>query len=88
MSQAPRRRSAPAFVVSCAFGALGAVLLLTGLLSGSEPLALMGIALATLSLVAALVWRGQLISKWHADRYERSGPPRPDQVRSRSVPPR
>ena len=78
MPDAPRRRSAPAFVASCVFGALGAVFLLTGLLSGREPLVLVATALGSLSLVAALVWRGQLIQQWHARGDERSvSPPAP-----------
>ena len=72
MPSAPRRHSAPAFLTSCVFGAIGAVLLFTGLFSGSEPLVLLATALGGSSLVAALVWRGQLISRWHADRYQRS----------------
>ena len=90
MPETPRRRSAPAFVTSCVFGALGAVLLLTGLFSGREPLVLVATALGSASLVAALVWRGQLIAMWHADRYEQSGSGSPGSgdVRSRSAPPR
>ena len=90
MAQDPPRRAAPAFVASCAFGAVGAVLLLTGLVSGAEALVLVATALGSLSLVSALVWRGQLISKWRADRYGRSGPTAPGgvTVRSRSAPPR
>ncbi len=75
MSDVPGRRSAPAFVTSCVFGVLGAVVLLAGLLAGREPLVVVATALGSLSLVAALVWRGQLIQKWHADRYARSVPP-------------
>ena len=75
---ASRRRSAPAFVTSCVFGTLGAVFLLTGLVSGLEALVLVATALGSLSLVAALVWRGQLIQQWHARGGERSvAPPGP-----------
>ena len=88
MAQPPRRRSAPAFVASCVFGAFGAVLLLTGLFSGSEALVLVATALGGLSLVSALVWRGQLISTWHADRYQASARRPPGGVRPRSAPPR
>lgn len=78
MSDASPSRSAPAFVTSCVFGALGALFLLGGLLAGREPLVLVATAFGSLSLVAALVWRGQLIQKWHADRYARSvSPPAP-----------
>ena len=80
MIDVPRSRSAPAFVTSCVFGMLGAVLLVTGLLADREPLVLVATALGSLSLVSALVWRGQLIQRWHADRYERLSPrpPAPD----------
>ena len=90
MPETRRGRSAPAFVASCAFGALGAVLLVSGLLSGAESLVVVATALGSLSLVSALVWRGQLISKWRADRYERSGssPDGGGPVRSPSAPPR
>ncbi len=88
MSEAPRRRSAPPVVASCVFGALGAVLLLAGLFSDSEPLVLVATGLGSLSLVSALVWRGQLISKWHADRYRASALRPPGGVTSRSAPPR
>lgn len=72
---APARRSAPAFVTSCVFGTLGAIFLLTGLLAGVEPLVLVATGLGALSLIAALVWRGQLIQQWRADRYGRSVSP-------------
>ncbi|MDP8936300.1 MAG: hypothetical protein M3O23_00905 [Actinomycetota bacterium] len=72
MPDAARRRSAPAFVTSCVFGTLGAVFLLTGLLAGSDLLVIVATALGALSLIAALVWRGQLIQQWRADRYRRS----------------
>ena len=76
MSDAPpRRRSAPAFVTSCIFGTLGAAFHLAGLVSGGETLVLIATAMGALSLVAALVWRGQLIQAWHADRYRRSVSP-------------
>ena len=75
-------------MASCGFGALGAVLLLTGLFSGPVALVLIATALGSLSLVSALVWRGQLISKWHADRYQASRTSSPGGLRSRSAPPR
>jgi predicted aspartyl protease len=55
----------PAFVASCAFGALGAVLLLLGLVIGSTPLLILSALMGTLSLISALVWRSQLIDAWH-----------------------
>lgn len=58
------RRSPPALVTSVVFGAIGTVLLLTGLIGGSEPLVLSAVAAGTISLVAVLVWREQLIAAW------------------------
>lgn len=55
----------PAFVASCAFGAVGAVLLLIGLIMRSIPVLVLSGLGGTLSLVAALVWRSQLIAAWH-----------------------
>ncbi|MCA1691505.1 MAG: hypothetical protein ABR540_03350 [Acidimicrobiales bacterium] len=58
----------PAFVMSCAFGVIGAVLLLTGLATGSEPVLITAGAGGALSLVCALVWRSQLIDAWRGAR--------------------
>lgn len=55
----------PAFVASCAFGAVGAVFLLLGLITGSTPLLVLSGLGGTLSLISALVWRSQLIDAWH-----------------------
>lgn len=62
------RRSPPALVTSVVFGAVGAVLLVAGLLAGSEPMVLSAVAAGTVSLVAVLVWREQLIAAWRRDR--------------------
>ncbi len=62
------RSSPPALVTSVVFGAVGALLLLAGLVGGSEPLVLGGVAAGTLSLVAVLVWREQLIAAWRQGR--------------------
>jgi hypothetical protein len=51
-----------------AFGAIGAVLLLAGLVGGREPLLLAAVAAGTLSLVSVLVWREQLIAAWRGDK--------------------
>jgi hypothetical protein len=58
----------PALVTSCLFGAVGGVALVAGLVTGSD--ALLGVAFGggSLSLGAALVWRGQLIEEWHRRR--------------------
>jgi hypothetical protein len=63
MDDRPRRP--PALVVSCAFGVVGAVLLLAGVATGNEPILIGSGLAAALSLVAALVWRSQLIDAWH-----------------------
>jgi len=44
------------------------VLLVAGLVSGSEPLVLSAVAAGTVSLVAVLVWREQLIAAWRTER--------------------
>ncbi|MGH9280320.1 MAG: hypothetical protein ACRD12_19750 [Acidimicrobiales bacterium] len=54
-----------AFVTSCAFGVVGAFLLLIGLITGSTPVLVLSGLGGTLSLVSALVWRHQLIEAWH-----------------------
>jgi hypothetical protein len=58
----------PALVTSCVLGGVGGVALVAGLVTGSD--ALLGVAFAggSLSLGAALVWRGQLIEDWHRRR--------------------
>lgn len=67
---APRRPTA--LTTSAAFGAVGVVLLLAGWLTGSTAVALVGVVAGTLSLIAALWWRSQLIAAWRA----RHHPPR------------
>ena len=61
----PRRP--PALVVSCVFGALGAVLLLIGFITASTPVLAASGAAGSLSLASALVWRSQLIDAWRKD---------------------
>lgn len=58
----------PALLASCAFGALGLLLLLVGWLAGTDTLFIVGIGAASLSLAAALWWRSQLITAWRARR--------------------
>jgi hypothetical protein len=62
------RRSPPALVTSVAFGVIGTVLLLVGLVGGSEPLVLAAVAAGTVSLISVLVWREQLIAAWRGDK--------------------
>ncbi len=61
----------PALVTSGAFGAVGAVLLLAGLASGSEPVLIGSGAAGSLSLISALVWRSQLIEAWRREHPRR-----------------
>ena len=64
MPDTPARRSPAALVVSTLFGTTGLVLLLVGLFTDVTGLVLGGVAAGTVSLVAALVWREQLIKSW------------------------
>jgi len=56
----------PALVASVVFGSVGLLLLLIGLVSGSQTVVVCGVAAGTISLVAALVWREQLIEAWQS----------------------
>lgn len=76
MPDPPQRRSPAALVASTAFGTTGLVLLLVGLVTGVTGLVVGGVAAATISLVAALVWREQLIKAWRRPpEGRRGGPP-------------
>lgn len=59
---------------SVAFGFVGFVLILAGVLSGATAVLVAGTVAGSLSLISALVWRGQLIEAW---RKEKGGPSRP-----------
>jgi len=61
-----RPKTPPALVASIAFGSIGTVLLLVGLVTGSRTVLVSGVAAGAVSLIAALVWREQLIEAWHA----------------------
>jgi membrane-bound ClpP family serine protease len=63
MVDEPLRRP-PAFVASCVLGLVGAILIVAGLFTGTEALALAGVAAGALSLGAAMYWRAQLIEAW------------------------
>ncbi len=73
---APARRPT-ALVTSVALGAAGLVLVLLGLFTSIEAVVVAGVAAASVSLVAALVWREQLIKSWRAQRaqQDRRRPP-------------
>lgn len=66
MASASRSSLPPALVASIVFGSVGLVLLIVGLASGSQTVLVCGVAGGAVSLVAALVWREQLIDAWHA----------------------
>ncbi|MDQ1374320.1 MAG: hypothetical protein QOJ09_1658 [Actinomycetota bacterium] len=61
----------PAFVLSCAFGALGVVLLLAGLVASANALYFAAIAIGSVSLACALYWRSLLVADW-AERKPRT----------------
>ena len=62
--ETPQKRPAPALVASVAFGLLGLILLLVGAVLDSNPVLISGAGAGVLSLIAALVWRSQLIDAW------------------------
>jgi hypothetical protein len=66
MAPTSPRPTPPALVASVLFGSVGLVLLLIGLAAGSQGLLVSGVAAGTVSLIAALVWREQLIEAWNA----------------------
>ena len=57
----------PALRASIAFGAVGAVLLVLGVVSGATPVLVAATTAGSLSLVCALIWRAQLIEAWRAE---------------------
>jgi hypothetical protein len=69
----PRPPTPPALVASCVLGVVGAVVLVAGLLLDVVAVALVGVALAGLSLGAALVWRSQLIEAWRRQQGGQAG---------------
>ena len=64
-------RTHPAFMVSCALGALGLALIVAGLLIGGEVIFVVGAFAGFVSLVAALAWRADLVSAWRRDHPRR-----------------
>lgn len=56
-----------AWAWSLRLGVLGALLVVGGLLTNNEGIAVAGIAAGTLSLISVLVWRSQLIDQWRRD---------------------
>ena len=53
-----------AFCISVLTGAVGAVLIVIGLIVSVDGVLYAGLALGTASLVAALAWRSELIKAW------------------------
>jgi len=62
-----RPRNRPAFILSVALGAIGLLLIVAGLFMGGEVVFVTGAAFGAASLVAALYWRGELITAWRQD---------------------
>ncbi|HEX8771647.1 MAG TPA: hypothetical protein VF711_12850 [Acidimicrobiales bacterium] len=60
------KRQPPAFLISAGFGVVGLVLLFLGAATGADALYLSGVAAGVISLIAALVWREELVVAWHA----------------------
>jgi hypothetical protein len=56
--------SHPAFRISCAFGALGVLLMIAGLIVGGSVVFDVGVFVGFASLVAALAWRSDLVASW------------------------
>ncbi len=57
----------PALRASIAFGIVGGILLVIGVVSGATPVLVAATTAGSLSLVCALVWRAQLIEAWRAE---------------------
>ena len=64
-SSAPPPAGPPVpFLLSCAAGTVGLVLIVAGIALGNKGLAVAGFVAGSLSLGAALYWRSLLISAW------------------------
>jgi hypothetical protein len=59
--------SQPAFWVSCALGAVGVLLIIIGIIVGEDVIFEIGAGAGAISLIAALVWRSELVSTWRRD---------------------
>jgi hypothetical protein len=57
----------PALRASVAFGIVGGIVLIFGLLSGATPVLVVATTAGSLSLVCALIWRAQLIEAWRKE---------------------
>ena len=63
----------PAFLLSCAFGALGVVVLLAAVVTGTDGLYFAVMVAGAVSLACALYWRSLLVSDW-SERKPRTRP--------------
>jgi hypothetical protein len=57
----------PALRASVAFGVVGGILLLIGLVSGATAVLVAATTAGVSSLVCALIWRAQLIEAWRKE---------------------
>lgn len=57
-------RSHPGFIVSCVFGVIGLLLIITGVIIGGQNIFVAGTICGAFSLLAALAWRADLVSTW------------------------
>ncbi|HEX3623513.1 MAG TPA: hypothetical protein VHT97_14460 [Acidimicrobiales bacterium] len=57
----------PALKASAGFGAVAAIILIAGIVSGATPVLAVATALGSASLISALVWRAQLIEAWRKE---------------------
>ena len=57
----------PAYWFSCALGAIGLQLIFIGLVAREDAIFVVGAAAGAVSLIAALVWRSELVSTWRHD---------------------
>ena len=57
-----------ALKTSTAFGLVGFVMLVAGIVSGARPVLVVATTLGSASLISALVWRAQLIEAWRSEK--------------------
>jgi hypothetical protein len=62
----------PAFLLSCAFGALGVGLFLVAVVTSVEAIYVVAMIAGGLSLAAALYWRSLLVSDWASRKPRRA----------------
>lgn len=60
-------KSHPGFLVSCALGAIGFLLIVVGVIIGGQVIFVVGALMGALSLIAALAWRADLVNAWKRD---------------------